>query len=88
MVPGRASSLGEAVAIQSTDESNGSLMAQGNTELWNPMYEQRTPDQSSWKGRESRDERCGNSFAQFVANAKRTKEGKAHLEQHHGGFGL
>lgn len=56
--------------------------------LWGAHYEKRGPDMSTWKGRERRGERTHNSFAQFVADAKRTKEGRAHLVQHHGGFGL
>lgn len=54
----------------------------------NPMYEKRTPDMSTWKGREKKGFRCNNSFQEFVDGAKRTKEGKSHLERHHGGHGL
>lgn len=54
----------------------------------NPMYETRTPDQSTWKGRQRGVEKDSNSFATFVAEAKRSNEGKAHLKRHHGGHGL
>lgn len=54
----------------------------------NPRYEVRTPDMSSWTGKQPRGLRCNNSFAAFVAKAKTYKEGKAHLERHHNGFGL
>lgn len=52
------------------------------------MFEKRMPDMSTWKGRQRRGEKCINSFAEFVARAKRSKEGQAHLKAHHGGYGL
>lgn len=52
------------------------------------IYEKRTPDQSTWKGRQRRGEKDHNSFATFVSRAKRSNEGKAHLKRHHGGHGL
>ena len=67
------------MAVQATDESDGSL---------NAIYERRTPDMSTWKGRERRGERDNNSFKTFVSRAKRSKDGQAHLKRHHGGLGL
>lgn len=52
------------------------------------IYEKRTPDMSTWKGRRPKGFRCVNSFQEFVDKVKRTKEGKAHLERHHNGYGL
>lgn len=54
----------------------------------NPIYEKRDPSMSTWKGRLRRGEKDSNSFATFVARIKRTNEGKAHLNRHHGGYGL
>lgn len=54
----------------------------------NPMYEKRTPDQSTWKGRLRRGEKDTNSFATFVADSKRSNEGREHLKRQHGGYGL
>lgn len=54
----------------------------------NPRYEARTPDMSTWTGRQPRGLRESNSFKAFVAKSKTFKEGKAHLERHHNGFGL
>ena len=54
----------------------------------NPQYERRTPDMSTWKGRERKGERDSNSFKTFVSRAKRSNEGKAHLRRHHAGHGL
>lgn len=57
--------------------------------LWDSgldMHDRQSSD--TWKGRLPKDERCVNSFADFVARAKRTKEGKDHLKTHHGGYGL
>jgi len=46
------------------------------------------PGANTWHGRQKQGEKCHNSFAAFVAKAKTFKEGKAHLEQHHNGYGL
>lgn len=54
----------------------------------NPRVEARTPDMSSWTGRQPRGLRETNSFKAFVTEAKRSKEGREHLERHHGGHGL
>lgn len=54
----------------------------------NTIYEKRSPDMSTWKGRRRKGERDNNSFAAFVAKAKRSDYGRAHLERHHGGYGL
>lgn len=51
-------------------------------------FEKRTPDMSTWKGRLRRGEKCSHSFKDFVAKAKTYKEGRQHLERHHGGHGL
>lgn len=67
--------------------SNDSVhLACEHSRVDNPMFERRTPDMSTWRGREPQGFRCHNSFAAFVKQAKRSKEGKAHLERHHGGF--
>lgn len=52
------------------------------------MYEKRTPDMSTWKGRQRRGEKDSNSFQTFVSRAKRSNVGQAHLKRHHGGYGL
>ena len=52
------------------------------------IYEKRTPDMSTWKGRERKGERDNNSFKTFVSRAKRSKDGQAHLKRHHAGHGL
>lgn len=51
-------------------------------------YKKFTPDMSTWKGRQRKGEKCVNSFATFVATAKRSNEGREHLKRHHGGYGL
>lgn len=43
---------------------------------------------STWKGKLPKGQRCNHSFNAFVSTAKRFKEGKQHLERHHGGYGL
>lgn len=58
------------------------------TNLSNTIFEKRTPDQSTWKGRRRKSEQDKNSFAEFVAEAKRSEHGRDHLKRHHGGHGL
>lgn len=58
------------------------------TNLVNTIYEKRTPDMSTWTGRRRKGERDNNSFAAFVAEAKRSEHGRDHLKRHHGSYGL
>lgn len=44
--------------------------------------------ETQWKGRQPKVYRTRNSFADFVARAKANKNGRAHLQRHHGGHGL
>ena len=45
--------------------------------MGNTIYEKRTPDMSTWKGRQKKGFRCNNSFQEFVDEAKRTKASQA-----------
>lgn len=54
--------------------------------MGNTIYEKRTPDMSTWKGRQKKGFRCVNSFQEFVDEAKRTKHGREHLARHHRGL--
>lgn len=64
---------------------DGTLVASFETKMDFPGF---PPGANTWTGRKPKGEKCHNSFSAFVAQAKISKEGKAHLEQHHGGFGL
>lgn len=52
----------------------------------NPMYERRTPDMSTWRGRQKPGYRTNHSFNHFVDTVKRSKAGKDHLLRHHNGY--
>jgi hypothetical protein len=53
-----------------------------------PGYPRHDDGGGTWQGRKPKGEKCHNSFAAFVAKVKVFKEGKAHLERHHNGYGL
>lgn len=57
-------------------------------EAWRREHNLAVSSDQAWQGRQPKGYRCNHSFKEFVAKAKTTKEGRSHLERHHGGHGL